>query len=225
MKTAAVHDPQESRLTFNKLKTEVSQTRKNNPKTHSLWQTHTIPSSLSFLWRKRVRTGLFRSHLSVCVWLHYTDSWIFLLQVPLEAHSNSHWGSAWAITFEHSFVLHNLLIYFHIWLHIFSRTSQGTNPLFFPLATQMKPLLSSSLLTQIWKYKWRFMMIQMCYQSVRFKCTLNVLTCPSFRVIWPCSLQPIKVRLHLNTLSPAFTCCAYDAGKKPILSSITPWKW
>lgn len=36
-------------------------------------------------------------------------------------------------------------------LHIFSRTSQGTNPLFFPLATLMKPLCSSSPLTQIWK--------------------------------------------------------------------------
>lgn len=34
-----------------------------------------------------------------------------------------------------------------------SRTSQGTKPLFFPLATLMKPLHSSSLLTQIWKQK------------------------------------------------------------------------
>lgn len=30
-------------------------------------------------------------------------------------------------------------------------------------------------------------------------------TCPSFRVIWPCSLQPMKVLLHLNTRSPART--------------------
>lgn len=35
--------------------------------------------------------------------------------------------------------------------HKFSRTSQGTNPLFFPLATLMKPLCSSSLPTQICK--------------------------------------------------------------------------
>lgn len=34
-----------------------------------------------------------------------------------------------------------------------SRTSQGTKPLFFPLATLMKPLHSPSLLTQIWKQK------------------------------------------------------------------------
>lgn len=49
-------------------------------------------------------------------------------------------------------------------------------------------------------------------------------TCPSFRVIWPCSLQPMNVLLHLNTRSPACTRCAKAAGKKPILSSITPWK-
>lgn len=36
-----------------------------------------------------------------------------------------------------------------------SRTSQGTKPLFFPLATLMKPLHSPSLLTQIWKRKRR----------------------------------------------------------------------
>lgn len=34
-----------------------------------------------------------------------------------------------------------------------SRTSQGTKPLFFPLATLMKPLCSPSLLTQIWQQK------------------------------------------------------------------------
>lgn len=49
-------------------------------------------------------------------------------------------------------------------------------------------------------------------------------TCPSFRVIWPWSLQPMNVLLHLNTRSPAWTRCAKAAGKKPILSSITPWK-
>lgn len=38
-----------------------------------------------------------------------------------------------------------------------SRTSQGTKPLFFPLATRMKPLCSPSLLTQIWgqRYIWK----------------------------------------------------------------------
>lgn len=51
-----------------------------------------------------------------------------------------------------------------------------------------------------------------------------IITCPSFRVIWPCSLQPMNVLLHLNTWSPARTWWAKAAGKKPILSSITPWK-
>lgn len=36
-----------------------------------------------------------------------------------------------------------------------SRTSQGTKPLFFPLATLMKPLRSPSLLTQIWGEMWK----------------------------------------------------------------------
>lgn len=62
-----------------------------------------------------------------------------------------------------------------------------------------------------------------CGRNPSYKLLRNVLTCPSFRVICPCSLQPIKVRWHLNTLSPALTWCAKDAGKKPILSSITPW--
>lgn len=48
-------------------------------------------------------------------------------------------------------------------------------------------------------------------------------TCPSFRVIWPCSLQPMNVLLHRNTWSPARTTWAKAAGKKPTLSSITPW--
>lgn len=56
------------------------------------------------------------------------------------------------------------------------------------------------------------------------KLVRSVSTCPSFSVIWPCSLQPMNVLLHLNTWSPARNWWAKAAGKKPILSSITPWR-
>lgn len=145
---------------------------------------------------------------------------------------NSHRGSARAMTLESSLVLHNLLIYFHIRLHLDIIYSPGHH--------RARILSSSHSLhwwshcfhphcwhksenrnRPLWWYKRVCLVVGNVMMSINIK-GLNVLTCPSFRVICPCSLQPIKVRLHLNTLSPTFTCCAYDTGKKPILSSITP---
>lgn len=55
--------------------------------------------------------------------------------------------------------------------HKFSRTSQGTNPLFFPLATLMKPLCSSSLLTQIWKCVDRAALSSCLWQEFKLEMT------------------------------------------------------
>lgn len=219
-----------------------------------------------------------------------------------------------------SITIASFFLFPFFFFQMISSTSHGTKPLFFPLATRMKPLRSHSLLTQIWRRKgfsfkafqcwkynhtWSFTKKQIHpdTESEKIHITINSVhaitaylfrisssgfaspenkyrgtwkdgffptgfylhwellvlslkwistypdlgatahmigakwpehrwgsviakdsTCPSFRVIWPCSLQPMNVLLHLNTRSPAWTRCAKAAGKKPILSSITPWK-
>lgn len=50
-----------------------------------------------------------------------------------------------------------------------SRTSQGTKPLFFPLATLMKPLRSPSLLTQIWGEKWNLTLMWKTIKNIKYR--------------------------------------------------------
>lgn len=129
----------------------------------------------------QTRNILSSQHLSICAEREWGRFWDSDLQTKRSPHwqkqhrflkaklqfllSRSHFvGSVFVLIWPPggvSYILFLALGFFlSISLHVSecfsqmtSRTSQGTKPLFFPLATLMKPLCSPSLLTQIWQKK------------------------------------------------------------------------